>query len=300
MSSILSEKNLELSPLKPNFWGVFQNFQWMSFISLQTNIQFCSLIWMCLCPVTFCIRVTSLEIFYAESTENLSSFVLFTVSKRCTASSHKQQNMRTRIRVAGSANGPTEWLRILFLLQDSAYIVVMVIIETTATFLVDNAVITSSAFHKVEFLNFILFPTVKEFWKSVYNWHHLFWDTVCRPIQLQNMRTCGGTDKVDDDVFSPRRSPLSRDFTDMHYGLWMVDIDVKYRRVDYTCDVRAVRRRSTEARVCREPDLLTRPSLLHVDTTNVWGNSVAWRSLSGSNQRQTGQLNGCVYLAPYI
>jgi len=72
---------------------------------------------------------------------------------------------------------------------------------------------------------------------------------------MKNTQIGGETDEVDDDVLAPCSSPLSRHFADVHHSLRVVDVDVKDWRVDHTSNIRAVRRRTTETRVRREPDL---------------------------------------------
>ena len=63
------------------------------------------------------------------------------------------------------------------------------------------------------------------------------------------------TDEVDDDVLVPGGAPLGGHFTDVHRRLRVVGVDVEDGRVDDASHVRAVRRRTTEPRVRREPDL---------------------------------------------
>jgi len=68
----------------------------------------------------------------------------------------------------------------------------------------------------------------------------------------------GGTDQVDDDILGPSGSPLGRYLADVHHGLGLVGVHVEDWRVDHTSHVRAVRRRTTELRRRREPDLQQR------------------------------------------
>ena len=63
------------------------------------------------------------------------------------------------------------------------------------------------------------------------------------------------TDEVDDDVLVPGGAPLGGHLTDVHRRIRVVSVDVEDGRVDDASHVRAVRRRTTEPRVRREPDL---------------------------------------------
>jgi len=145
-SSVLSEKNCEVFPLRCHF-PTKTNFlsrvrvgvlltayrQTDKFLSHNENSvlfkgPLCLFVYELLLRRYFTLKVPkiySVRLLFTVLYRGLHHYMP-TVSKRCTASGHRQ---RTRISVGGSA----EWLRILVLLQASAYIAV--VIGTTATFL---------------------------------------------------------------------------------------------------------------------------------------------------------------------